>query len=532
MSRYDGFHEFVVARGGALSRTAYLLTGEHHAAEDLVQTALAKAATRWRQIREYGQPEAYVRRIMVNEQISWWRRRPARPMAELPERAGPDEPGRVVERVALTRALATLAPRQRAVLVLRFYEDLSEADTAALMGCSVGTVKSQTNLALTNLRRSLPLVAEEAGQYADAPAALATARRRRTRLAGAATALVAVPLLAVSWFALLGPSALPPPVTSSPSPSAPAPSRSPVTPLPTRVPPGEARVDLPADRGVQGGALLLAKRVSDDPVYELLGGDGVRYRLPPRPTGGFTMEPVLSPDSRWVAWSSPQGTVVRDLTATTVRELPYPVGEARWSPSGTWLLVSRFTDRAEVLVRTADWTVYVLPTSERARPVAAVLDSGELLRLGDRITDTTVTLDRVDPMTWATRRFTVELGSVLRAGESAVSLEITYGDTGERDLIPFVLPAADGTAGIEIVQSPAAPDYTVVAVVRFSPGDGRVLNRIDLSPDGYAQALCFRGTNLLWTDGEAVFGEGYRLPLDPVYGYRPPGCDQTAIRQG
>src|SRR5690349_17789955 len=114
MNRFDGFHEFVVARGGALSRTAFLLTGEHHAAEDLVQSALAKAAARWRQIMEYGQPEAYIRRIMINEHISWWRRRPARPMAQVPEWSGPDEPRQVVDRVVLGRALDTLAPRQRA----------------------------------------------------------------------------------------------------------------------------------------------------------------------------------------------------------------------------------------------------------------------------------------------------------------------------------------------------------------------------------------------------------------------------------
>ncbi|MFD0594235.1 SigE family RNA polymerase sigma factor [Catellatospora coxensis] len=187
MDRYDGFHEFVVERGGALSRTAFLLTGEHHAAEDLVQSALAKAATRWRQIMDYGQPEAYIRRTMINEQISWWRRRPARPVAEVPERAGPDEPGRVVERVALGQALATLTPRQRTVVVLRFYEDLSEADTAALMGCSVGTVKSQTHLALGHLRRALPRYAEQAGSTPTArppwpwPAAAGPAGRSRPR---------------------------------------------------------------------------------------------------------------------------------------------------------------------------------------------------------------------------------------------------------------------------------------------------------------------------------------------------------------
>ncbi|GAA1393568.1 SigE family RNA polymerase sigma factor [Catellatospora coxensis] len=140
MDRYDGFHDFVVARGGALSRTAYLLTGEHHAAEDLVQTALARAAARWRQILEQGEPEAYVRRIMINERITWWRRRPARPVAQVPDRPGPDEPHQILDRISLGQALDTLTPRQRTVVVLRFYEDMSEADTAAAMGCSIGTV--------------------------------------------------------------------------------------------------------------------------------------------------------------------------------------------------------------------------------------------------------------------------------------------------------------------------------------------------------------------------------------------------------
>ncbi|GIF99304.1 hypothetical protein Cci01nite_43980 [Catellatospora citrea] len=531
MSRYDGFHEFVVARGGALSRTAFLLTGEHHAAEDLVQTALAKAAVRWRQIMEYGQPEAYVRRIMVNEQISWWRRRPARPMAELPDRAGPDEPGRVVERVVLTRALATLAPRQRAVLVLRYYEDLSEADTAAAMGCSVGTVKSQTNLALTNLRRSLPLVAEHAGQYADAHAALATARRRRTRPAGAAAVLTVLPLLlGAVWYALAGATPAPPPVTSSPSPSAPAPSISPVTlpPLPAAVPPADVLPDLPADRGVRGGALLLTKQNADDPVHELLGGDGRRYRLPSAPTGGFTVAPILSPDGRWLLWSSPQGTVARDLTASTVHRLPYELTQAQWSPSGTWLFAQRYPEIGEVLVRTADWSAHEFIPSDAARPVAAVLDSGELLRLG-QVADTMVTLDRVDPLTGAARRITVDLRGVLRADESAVAVRTDHGD-GTHSEFAFILPAADGTAGVEISRSGPGLASPVTAVVRFAVADGRVLRRTDLSSSGsVSRPLCFRGTDLLWTDGTHIIGAGaYRLPLDPVYGYSPPGCIRDA----
>ncbi|GAA1372915.1 hypothetical protein GCM10009661_35720 [Catellatospora chokoriensis] len=529
MSRYDGFHEFVVARGGALSRTAFLLTGEHHAAEDLVQTALAKAATRWRQIMEYGQPEAYVRRIMVNEQISWWRRRPARPMAELPDRVGPDEPGRVVERVVLTRALATLAPRQRAVLVLRYYEDLSEADTAAAMGCSVGTVKSQTNLALTNLRRSLPLVAEHAGQYADAPAALAAARRRRTRLTSAAAVLTALPLLlGAVWFTLAGATPAPPPVTSSPSPSAPAPPSGPVTPLPTVVPPGDALPELPADRGVRGGALVLTKQNSDDPVHELLGGDGRRYRLPSRPTGGFTVEPILSPDGRWLLWSSPQGTVARDLTTSTVHRLPYELTQAQWSPSGRWLFAQRYPEIGELLVRIDDWSVRESVPSDAAKPVAAVLDSGELLRLG-QVTDTTVTLDRVDPLTGAARRITVNLRGVLRADESAVAVRTDHGN-GEHSEIAFILPVADGTAGVEISGSGPGRAGLVTAVVRFAVADGRVLNRMDLSATGsFSRPLCFHGSDLLWTDGTRVIGGGaYRLPLDPVYGYSPPGCVRVA----
>ncbi|MEV0456966.1 SigE family RNA polymerase sigma factor [Catellatospora methionotrophica] len=532
MDRYDGFHEFVVARGGALSRTAFLLTGEHHAAEDLVQSALAKAAMRWRWLVEHTQPEAYIRRIMINEQISWWRRRPARPVAQVPERAGPDEPGQVVERIALGQALATLTPRQRAVVVLRFYEDLSEADTAALMGCSVGTVKSQTNLALTNLRRSLPLVAEHAGQYADAQAALVTARRRRTRLAGAAVALVAVPLLGLIWYALAGAASAPAPVTNSPSPSARALPPSPMTPpaLPAHVPAGGVLPDLPADHGVRGGTLLLAKKAGDDRDYELVAGDGRRYRLPSAPTGGFTVEPVLSPDGRWLLWSSPQGTVVRELTTATVHLLPYPVSEARWSPSAVWLHVRHYTDGGETLVRVGDWAVRELDVADPVQPVAALLDSGELLRLGSPITDTAVTLDRIDPLTGAARRITVDLRGMLRAGESAVAVTVTDLDSGKRDRIVLVLPVADGTAGVEIVRSGPGSADTVSAVVRFTLVDGRAMQRIDLSRDGFSMPLCFHGSQLLWTDGRAVIGSrgDYRLPLDPVYGVKPPGCLRVA----
>lgn len=154
-----GFEEFVTARRGALLRTAYLLTGNHADAEDLVQVALVKAVPHWRKIRE--RPEPYVRRILARESVSRWRRRRWREMsiANLPET--PVEAPGVAEREDLRRALMSLAPRQRAVIVLRYYDDLTEAQTAAALGIGIGTVKSQTRDALARLRQVVPLSAEE-----------------------------------------------------------------------------------------------------------------------------------------------------------------------------------------------------------------------------------------------------------------------------------------------------------------------------------------------------------------------------------
>jgi RNA polymerase sigma-70 factor (sigma-E family) len=156
MDRYEGFAEFVAARQMAFSRIAYLLTGDHHAGQDLVQSALVKLAAHWQRVAATGDPEAYLRRIMVNERNTWWRHRPALPVADVPERAGPDEAAGATDRVSLATALRALPPRQRAVIVLRFYADLSEAQAADAMNCSVGTVKSQTHAALARLRQLLP----------------------------------------------------------------------------------------------------------------------------------------------------------------------------------------------------------------------------------------------------------------------------------------------------------------------------------------------------------------------------------------
>jgi RNA polymerase sigma-70 factor (sigma-E family) len=153
MERFIGFREFVRARGRALSRTAFLLTGDHALAEDLVQTALTRTVPHWRRVVAGGDPEAYVRQIMVNERIAWWRRRRYEVTARVTEPPCPvDEADRTVERVTLLAALARLSPRQRAVVVLRFYEDLSVDQTAHLLGCSPGTVKSTTSDALARLR--------------------------------------------------------------------------------------------------------------------------------------------------------------------------------------------------------------------------------------------------------------------------------------------------------------------------------------------------------------------------------------------
>jgi RNA polymerase sigma-70 factor (sigma-E family) len=153
----DEFREFVAARSGALLRTAYLLAGDWATAEDLLQTALTKTYLAWKRLGEIEAVEPYTRRVLVNTATSWWRRRwhGERPTEVIPERPGPDRHEEAVERDALWQYVRALPPRQRAVLVLRFYEDLSEAQTADLLDISVGTVKSQTARALATLRQRL-----------------------------------------------------------------------------------------------------------------------------------------------------------------------------------------------------------------------------------------------------------------------------------------------------------------------------------------------------------------------------------------
>ena len=146
------FLRFVANTSTALLRTAYALTGQQHAAEDLVQTALERVALRWRGLQE---PYAYARKVMYHEHISWWRRfrRLEVPVAQHPDQAAPgDLSGEVALRDDVRVALDRLGPRQRAVLVLRYLEDRSVEEVAELLGCSPGTVRSQASRALLRLR--------------------------------------------------------------------------------------------------------------------------------------------------------------------------------------------------------------------------------------------------------------------------------------------------------------------------------------------------------------------------------------------
>ena len=150
------FTGFVQARWPALYRTAYLLTGDRGEAEDLVQTALANTYGAWSRIRDRGATEAYVRRAMVNAAYRGWRRRGRTVLTEEPPELAHDSGlAGLAERAEVWAAVCDLPPRMRAPLVLRYYEDLSEAEVAAVLDCSVGSVTSQTHHALKRLRAAL-----------------------------------------------------------------------------------------------------------------------------------------------------------------------------------------------------------------------------------------------------------------------------------------------------------------------------------------------------------------------------------------
>jgi len=152
------FPEFVAARGPALQRAAYLMVGDVALAQDLVQEALTKTYVAWPRLRDVANAEAYTRRAITTTAISWFRRKgwnAERSTDRPPDRPALDHAEGVATSAVLWTALRELPPRQRVAVVLRFYDDLTEAQTAAAMGCAVGTVKSQVSAALSKLRAQL-----------------------------------------------------------------------------------------------------------------------------------------------------------------------------------------------------------------------------------------------------------------------------------------------------------------------------------------------------------------------------------------
>jgi len=168
MGSEAGFADFVEQWSPALLRVAFLLTGDRSLAEDLLQTALLKTSRRWPGLVDHQAAYPYVRRVLVTTYAGWRRRRRVGEVLtdQLPEQATADDvraPGRAVA------ALESLPPRMRAVIVLRYYEDLSEAETAAALGCSVGSVKSQASRGLARLRIELAPAGDLVKDREDAP---------------------------------------------------------------------------------------------------------------------------------------------------------------------------------------------------------------------------------------------------------------------------------------------------------------------------------------------------------------------------
>jgi RNA polymerase sigma-70 factor (sigma-E family) len=159
----DRFAEFVRAHTTSLFRTAYILTGDYQRAEDLLQSSLVRVYERWSRVEEMDRPVAYARKVMVNQSISWWRRRSAHepPIMVRDEPTGEDELESFDEHERVWTAVLALPPRQRAVMVLRYYENLSEAEIAETLGMAPGTVKSHAHAAT---RRLSSMLAEPTAQ--------------------------------------------------------------------------------------------------------------------------------------------------------------------------------------------------------------------------------------------------------------------------------------------------------------------------------------------------------------------------------
>jgi RNA polymerase sigma-70 factor (sigma-E family) len=178
MADEEAFKEFVTARWGSLVRRAYLLTGDHGRAEDLVQSTLERMHKSWRRIERKDVPDAYAIRVMTNLAISNSRRLRFREISMFwdPDVATPDGTGAIGDRDEIWQALRDLPPRMRAVLVLRYLDDLSEQEVARILGCGVGTVKSQCSRGLARMRNLIPAPTDEPRPGTDRshPATLST----------------------------------------------------------------------------------------------------------------------------------------------------------------------------------------------------------------------------------------------------------------------------------------------------------------------------------------------------------------------
>jgi RNA polymerase sigma-70 factor (sigma-E family) len=233
----DDFDAFVRARTPALLRTAFLLTGDQHRAEDLVQDALIRTHRAWARLRE-SNPDAYTRKVMYHLNISWWRRGGTAelPTEHIPDRGAPARSDETISKIALRTAIAQLTSKQRAVIVLRFFEDVTEAEAADLLGVTVGTIKSQTSKALARLRTLAPdlLDAEAVGRSVDVSnvdlrdKVLQGSRRItvRNRVAGSVAAVLVLASAVITFGLLSNGNNVTPPVES------PSPDTSPSTSTP------------------------------------------------------------------------------------------------------------------------------------------------------------------------------------------------------------------------------------------------------------------------------------------------------------
>lgn len=358
----DDFSRWAAEAERPLLRSTYLLTGDLHRSEDLVQEAMVKVALRWSRLHD-GQPTAYARRVIARDHVSLWRRRGREvPVAEpAVDAAVSSDPETVL---VVRRALDRLTPAQRAVVVLRHFDDLTERETADALGVSIGTVKSQNSVALARLRTAAPELLDlvQPAGLGEAAATEAGRRVQRRVVGGAALAVVLV-LLAGLLAVRQGGGPEPPPV--APTSGTPEVTETagearidtwdpfglggaPVRPslLPRRIdPPSNA----PAIRDRLPGRALLAWPVPDGDV--LLLGDDEQWASVPDTSGPVAT--ALTHDGRMLSLSTEAGLRTIDLATGADVVLPWPAPlappwdsppELRWLPGGEEIAVLHWRD--------------------------------------------------------------------------------------------------------------------------------------------------------------------------------------------